>query len=411
MCTHAMMQEGISPGWFMQFSILSSFLIILSIALTVAIICRLLKLPVILGYLFVGILVGPHNLGWLPSTDKIKILADFGVVLLMFTVGLEFSVSKLYMLRRSAFFVGTFQVLFCIVTTTWVALFFKIDLVPATIIGSIVAMSSTAIVMKQLTDQSELNTRYGLHAMGILLFQDLAVIPILVFIVAFTNNAHPLYGQTILWALLKGVIAISVILIAGKLFLGPLFQFIARMKHVEIFTLAVLLVSVGSSWISHELGLSYALGAFIAGMMLAECEHKSQIKSEIRPFRDVLLGLFFISIGMLANVPEWITNWQWILLFLSALMIGKPLVIVILSIFTRYDLSTSVRTGLLLAQGGEFGFAILFLILRDNLIPEVWGQSILAGMLISFLCSPIFIRYNREITQFFLGKQNKIIES
>lgn len=389
----------------MHFNLIESFLVILLVAFVVAVFCRQLNLPVVLGYLLVGVLVGPHNLGWLPNTEKIKIFANFGVVLLMFTVGLEFSIVKLSALRRSVFLVGTFQVLFCIVITAFISTLLKINLVAGTMIGSIIAMSSTAIVLKQISEQGELNTKHGIHATGILLFQDLAVIPVLVFVIAFSGETQPVFLSAIGLALAKGMIAIMIILVAGKLFLGPLIQFIVDMRHVEIFTLAVLLISVGAAWITHQLGLSYALGAFIAGMMLAECEHKTQIKSEIRPFRDVLLGLFFISIGMLANVSVWLHAGYWILLVVIALMIGKPLLIIGLSVLMRYDIATSVRTGLLLAQGGEFGFAILFLILHHNLIPAAWGQSVLAGMVISFLFSPILIRYNSEITSFLLPKK------
>lgn len=389
----------------MHFNLIESFLVILLVAFVVAVFCRQLNLPVVLGYLLVGVLVGPHNLGWLPNTEKIKIFANFGVVLLMFTVGLEFSIAKLGTLRRSVFLVGTFQVLFCIIITTLIGTLLKINLVAGTMIGSIIAMSSTAIVLKQISEQGELNTKHGIHATGILLFQDLAVIPVLVFVIAFSGETQPVFLSAIGLALAKGMVAIMIILVAGKLFLGPLIQFIVDMRHVEIFTLAVLLISVGAAWITHQLGLSYALGAFIAGMMLAECEHKTQIKSEIRPFRDVLLGLFFISIGMLANVGVWLHAGYWILLVVIALMIGKPLLIIGLSVLMRYDIATSVRTGLLLAQGGEFGFAILFLILHHNLIPAAWGQSVLAGMVISFLFSPILIRYNFEITSFLLPKK------
>ncbi|EKD91871.1 MAG: Potassium efflux system protein [uncultured bacterium] len=391
----------------MHFSLIESFLVILLIAFIVALVCNQFKLPVILGYLFVGMLVGPYNLGWLPNTDKIKIFSDFGVVLLMFTVGLEFSISKLGTLRRSVFFVGLFQVLFCIIITTWFCLLLKINITAAVIIGSIIAMSSTATVMKQLSDQAEINTHHGANALGILLFQDLAVIPILVFVIAFTDAPQPGFSNAILWALLKGGLSVSLILISGKLFLAPMFEYIDEIGLIEIFTLAVLLVSVGAAWITHILGLSYALGAFIAGMMLAECKQRLKIKAEIRPFRDLLLGLFFISIGMLANMVMWIEYWRWILLFTCALMIAKPLLVIFLSRLARFDLSTSVRTGLLIAQGGEFGFAILLLALKNHLILDAWGQTILAGMLISFFFSSLLIRYNAPLSQYILKRKEK----
>ena len=172
-----------------------------------------------------------------------------------------------------------------------------------------------------------------------------------------------------------------------------------------LFTLTVILVSVSSAWLTHKLGLSYALGAFIAGIMLAECEYKHQIKVEIRPFRDLLLGLFFISIGMLVNVSAWSQTWPWILLMVSALIGGKSIVIFLISLSTKYRLSTALRSSLILAQGGEFGFAILTIALTNNLLQPDWGQSILAGMLICFVISPIIIRYNKQISQKMLPTQ------
>ena len=391
----------------MNFSVVEGFLVILLIALVVTVIFRYLRIPIILGYVLVGVLVGPHVLGWLPDTKVIKELAEFGVVLLMFTIGLEFSLSKLFALRYAVFVLGGLQVLFSIIVTVIVGISLGMSAIASIVVGGVVAMSSTAIVIKQLSEQSELNTQHGSNAIGILLFQDLAVIPLLVFIASMTGTSDQSFWITLLWSFVKGIIAIAVILVFGRWLLRPLFRLIAATRIVELFTLGVLFVAVGTAWVTNVLGVSYALGAFLAGIMLAECEYRHQIKVEIRPFRDVLLGLFFISVGMLVNIAAWPQTWIWIVLLVMGLMIGKALLIILFNLLSKYDLVTATRTGLILSQGGEFGFAILTLALVNQLLPMDWGQSILAALLISFIFAPIIIRYNEKITLFLLPKKLK----
>ena len=391
----------------MQFGTLESFLIIICFTLITALICRFIRLPVIVGYLIVGSIIGPHALGWISSTEQIKHLAEFGVVLLMFTIGLEFSLSRLMKLRRSVFIVGALQVFFSILTTIGIGLLLKIALTPMIIIGSIVAMSSTAIVLKQLTDQLEINADYGLHAVGILLFQDLAVILLLVLVGALSKQPPQHLLPIITKALINGVIVIGIMLLIGRWLLRPIFHLITRTQQVELLSLATLLIVISAAWATQKLGLSYALGAFIAGIMLAESEYKHQISVEVRPFRDILLGLFFISIGMLVNIQVWPNTWPWIALIVIALMFGKSLLIFGVSVLARYPAKTAFQTSIILSQGGEFGFAILAIALTNKLLPNDWGQAILAGILICFVLSPIVIRFNKKITAFFFDEKAK----
>ncbi|OGT39080.1 MAG: hypothetical protein A3E81_06125 [Gammaproteobacteria bacterium RIFCSPHIGHO2_12_FULL_36_30] len=388
----------------MHFKILEIFLIILFIALIVTIIFRHAHIPIILGYVLVGTLVGPNVLGWLQNTQAIKDFAEFGVVLLMFTVGLEFSLPKLFSLWRPAFILGSLQIFFSSVITVIIGILLNMPLASSIVIGAIVAMSSTAIVTRQLLHQNEINTKHGENAIGILLFQDLAVIPILILMTRLSANDNQAIWLTLLLSFTKGVIAIAVILASGKWILKPLLRLIAGTQMIELFTLGVLFVSIGAAWFTNFLGLSYALGAFFSGIMLAECELKEKINAEIRPFRDVLLGLFFISIGMLVNVTTWPTTWHWILLLVLGLMIGKGLLITVLSKFFKDNIVTALRTGLILAQGSEFGFAILTIALSHHLLPENWGQVILAALLISFVLTPIIVRYNKKIAECLIAK-------
>lgn len=389
----------------MHFNLIEGFLIILLIALVVTSVFRFMRMPVILGYLVAGTLLGPHVLGWMQDTQEIKVLAEFGVVLLMFTVGLEFSLPKLFALRHSVFILGSLQVVLSVLVTLGIGVLFDMSITQAFVIGSIVAMSSTAIVIKQLTDQHEITTEHGKNAISILLFQDLAVIPVLIIIANLAGLEQGNFWQTMGWSLLKGIFALVLILGVGRMCMRPILRLITGTEAIELFTLTVLFIAVGAAWLTNALGLSYALGAFIAGIMLAESEHKHQVQLEIRPFRDVLLGLFFVSIGMLVNVSTWTETWFWILLLVAGLMLAKPLLIILLSRLLGYPPVSSTRTGVILAQGGEFGFAILTLALSKKVFPSDWGQAVLAALLISFMIAPFIIRRSRAVANYFLPKQ------
>lgn len=396
----------------MGFTTLEMILSVFFTALLVTVVFRQLHLPVILGYLLVGALVGPHAAGIVPDSQSIKDLAEFGIVLLMFTIGLNFSLPKLFALRFAVFFIGGLQVLLSILVTTIVARWFHTTILAAIVIGCIAAMSSTALVIKQLQDQRELYTPHGLNAVGVLLFQDLAVIPFIILIPSLHNGPDSNLPLILFWALIKGIIAILAIFTFGRWLLRPLFHLIAKTRAIELFTLTVLMVTLTSAWLTHTLGLSFALGAFLAGIMLAETEFRHQIEIEIRPFRDMLLGLFFITIGMLTNISTWHQTWFWISLMLGSIILGKLIIITIVSRLSGSDIATSLRTGLVLAQGSEFGFALLTLALSNDVLPADYGQVILAALLISIACSPILIYFNKSIAAFVLPrttrKQEKI---
>jgi CPA2 family monovalent cation:H+ antiporter-2 len=395
----------------MHFSILEVILIVFVTALTVSILFRKLKLSVVLGYLAVGALLGPHALGFVQNSNYVNSLADFGVVFLMFTVGLEFSIPKLFALRNAVFFVGGLQVAACVGVTTGIGMLLGMSMAAALVTGCIVAMSSTALVVKQLHDQYELQTHHGLNAIGVLLFQDIAVIPLIILITGLARGSEETVALTLLWALGKGLVAISLIFIVGRWLLRPLFHAIAKTRAIELFTLSVLLVTLTGAWVTEILGLSYAFGAFLAGMMLGETEYRHQIEVEIRPFRDILLALFFITVGMLADFTTWKTTWGWILLLVTTLTLGKIILISILSRFSGTSTKIALRTGIVLAQGGEFGFAILDLAMDNRILTPFYQQIILASLLISIAIAPILIRFNRQLAELFSPPGNKLTSS
>jgi CPA2 family monovalent cation:H+ antiporter-2 len=391
----------------MGLSILEIILCVFFMTLVTTLIFRKLRLSVILGYLLVGAIVGPHALNWAHNSEYARDLAEFGIVFLMFTIGLEFSLPKLFSLKFPVFVMGGCQVLLTISITYLGCTYFGMTALAALVTGSIAAMSSTAIVIKQLNDQMELHTPHGLNAIGILLFQDLAVIPLIILIASLSTGSQEHLGEILLWALGKGTLAIVLIFFIGRWLLRPLFQLIAKTRAIELFTLTVLLVTLTAAWLTNFLGLSYALGAFLAGLMLAETEFRHQIEIEIRPFRDILLGLFFITIGMLTDVRHWDDTWEWILLLVVGLVIGKGLLITVICRLTGNKLSEAFRTGLVLAQGGEFGFALLTLALSNKILPPNYDQIILAALLISIALAPIITRFNHAIAAFFLPKEIK----
>lgn len=363
-----------------------------------------LRLPSILGYLIVGILLGPYGLGVIRNIEHIQVIAEFGVVFLLFSIGLEFSLPLLMRMKSAVLGLGGLQVFLSTAVTAAIAVYLGMSLETAIVVGGVVAMSSTALVTSQLSDQVELHSWHGLNAVGILLFQDIMVVPFLIIVANLIEPSQASPLMALVKAFGEGLVALILIFIAGRWGLRPLFRQIARFKSAELFTLTTLLVILGAAWITHHMHLSMALGAFVAGMMLSETEFRHQLEAEIRPFRDVLLGLFFITVGMLFNITLLPDVWVWVLLLLLALVVFKLVLVAGLCRLFGWDAAVSIRTGLVLAHGGEFGFAILTLALNGNLLPPDYGQVILAALIISMALAPILIRFNQQLVSILLPK-------
>lgn len=383
----------------MDHSPLNDGLILLSLSVFLVWILKRLKFTPILGYLFVGILVGPNALGWLPELDSIQLLAEIGVVFLLFMIGLEFSISRLIVMRRTVFGLGSIQVIISTISGGAIAWMTGIELEAAMVVGGALALSSTAIVAKQLSDQLEMQGRHALLSIGILLFQDLAVVPLLVIIPILAVDSDQSMTVPILIALAKGLLAFYLLFQIGRRLLRPYYHLVASTRSSEIFTLATLLVVLAAAWLTHALDLSLVLGAFLAGLMLSETEYKNQIEADIRPFRDVLMGLFFISVGAQLDVSVILEEWFWIGLLTAGLILGKGLVIMILTRMFGYDMPVAFRTGLILGQAGEFGFAILVLAISNELLSLQETQPIIAAALLSMLISTVLIRFNSQLVE------------
>ncbi len=377
---------------------LQLLLILLAVAVGVVVLCRILRLPAMLGYLMVGILIGPHALGWIPDAPETRHLGEFGVVFLMFSIGLEFSLARLRAMQRVVFGLGTAQVVFTMLLVIAGSLFFGLDWRAGLALGGVLAMSSTAIVSKMLAERAELNTPHGQKIMGVLLFQDLAVVPLIIIIPALTSTGQAIH-ITLGFAVLKAAVVLAALLIFGQRLLRPWFHLVARQKSSELFMLNVLLFTLGLAYFTELAGLSLALGAFVAGMLISETEYRYQVEEDIKPFRDVLLGLFFVTIGMMLDISNVIAGFGWILLVLLILLLFKAVVVALLARWFDADWGTAIRSGLGLAQGGEFGFVLLTLTGDVHLLPAEVMQNVLAAMLLSMLIAPFLIQHAEAIVR------------
>ncbi len=373
-------------------------LILLAVAVGVVLLCRILRLPPVLGYLMVGVLIGPHALGWIPDAPETRHLAEFGVVFLMFSIGLEFSLTRLRSMRRVVFGMGAAHVAATMLLTMLASLFFGLDWQAGLALGGVLAMSSTAITSKMLVERGELNAPHGQKIMSVLLFEDLAVVPLIIIIPALAISGQAIH-VTLGFALLKAAVVLSALLFFGQYLLRPWFHLVARQKSSELFMLNVLLFTLGLAWLTELAGLSLALGAFVAGMLISETEYRYQVEEDIKPFRDVLLGLFFVTIGMLLDLGSVVAGFGWIVLVLLILLPFKVVVVTLLARWFDADWGTAIRSGLGLAQAGEFGFVLLILAGGVNLLPPAVMQNVLAAMLISMLIAPFLIQHAAAIVR------------
>jgi CPA2 family monovalent cation:H+ antiporter-2 len=379
-------------------------LLLLGTAVLVVIVFRQLKLPAMLGYLLVGVVIGPYGLAWIPDTEHTRDLAEFGVVFLMFSIGLEFSLGKLATMRRIVFGLGTSQVALTLALVIAGAVALGVGWRSGLVIAGAVAMSSTAIVTKMLADQLELNTLHGRQVIGVLLFQDLAVVPLLILVPALAQDPADL-APGLAVALLKAAFVLSILLYFGQRPMRAWFHLVARQKSSELFVLNVLLITLGVAYLTDLAGLSLALGAFVAGMLISETEYRYQVEDDIKPFRDVLLGLFFVTVGMKLNSGVVLENVGWVAATVTALIALKTLLIAGLSRAFGADTGAALRTGLDLAHGGEFGFVLLTLAAPLDLVSPTVLQILLAAMVISMLAAPFLIERSENIARHFSGAE------
>ncbi len=373
-------------------------LLLVSSVLMVALF-RYLRLPPMIAYFVVGLILGPFALGILPDSESSRHFVEFGIVFLMFTIGLEFSLPKLNSMRHILFGLGGSQVIITLATTMVFSTFLGLDLAAAFIIGSALTMSSTAIVSKILMERIDLNSRHGQLSIGILLFQDIAVILILILIPVFNSQVIDLYS--LLWiSLFKIIVLLFILFRVGQPVMNFWFGIVAKQKSRELFVLNVLMITLIFAYVTKLTGLSYALGAFLAGMLISETRYRYQVESDIASFRDILLGLFFISIGMMLNIEVFIKYYPVIFLLFFGYTIFKMTLITYLAKLFKYELGVGIRSGVILGQAGEFSLVILALGQEQNLISGDILQIILSVCLLSMLFASFIIPFNGRIARY-----------
>ena len=370
--------------------------------------CRSLKLPPMLGYLVVGVLIGPNALALAEDSQSVKYLAEFGVVFLMFVIGLEFNLPKLRSMRTLVFGLGLWQVVLTMAVTlaghfflawAWVLVsgsLWQMQWQGAVVLGGALAMSSTAIVVKMMAERLELESEHGRRVLGVLLFQDLAVVPLLVLIPALGSTGEDMLAA-MAWASLKAAALLGVLLMGGQQAMRWWLTLVARKKSDELFMLNLLLVTLGLAYLTEQAGLSLALGAFVAGMLVAETQYKHQVETDIRPFHDVLLGLFFITIGMKLDWRPVLDQWLLVLLLTLVPVVAKFVLVAGLARLFRAEPGVALRTGLYLAQAGEFGFVLLTLGADRGIVAAHWVSPVLACMVLSMLATPFLIMHSDRI--------------
>lgn len=377
-------------------------LLILTITVPVVALFRGLRIPSVLAYLLIGAAASPHQLGLVQPDAQLYELGELGVVFLMFSIGLEFNLARLMGMRGLVFGLGLAQVTLTITATMLVAMAFGIGWQGGLGLGGAVAMSSTAIVARLLSERLEVHSAHGRQVMGVLLFQDVAVVPLLILIPSLASPGDIWTDLSL--AMVKATVVLMAVFVVGKRLVQPLFSLITKHHSTELFMLNVLWVLLGMAALTQLAGLSLALGAFLGGMLISETMYRHQVGSDIRPFRDILLGLFFITIGMQLNLPAIGRDAGTVMAILAGLLVGKAVIIILLSLALRSNPVTAMRVGVQLSFAGEFGFVLLNQLGELHLLNEAIAQDVLAAMLISMMLGPLLVHKSRHMVKALLGQ-------
>ncbi|KHA72033.1 sodium:proton antiporter [Pseudomonas chlororaphis] len=385
----------------------ANLLIILASSLVVIALFRRLRLPPVLGYLCVGLLVGPSAFDWVNESEHLPDVAELGVVFLLFSLGLEFSLSKMIALRQVVFRLGSQQVLISTALLGLLLMLLGMPMTPALLLGAGLSLSSTAIVTKELGSLGEVFSSHGQNAVGVLLFQDVIAVLLLTLVPVFAGSSEQVWYWALPLTLAKTVVLFVGLLLASRWLLPRLFHEVAASRSAELFVLLALVIVLLTAWLTHLLGLSPALGAFLAGMLLGESHYRHQIEADIRPFRDILLGVFFVSIGMLIDLQLFLSHSLLILGLTVGLMVIKGIVVALLVKWRGSDSETAWRSGLALAQGGEFCFALMAQMQQNSMMPEALGDLLLAATFCSMLLTPLLLRAAPRIAAVLHRKPNQ----
>ncbi len=374
------------------------FLTIIAAAVVVISLFRRIGLPPILAYLCVGSLLGPYALGLVSNDDSIALLSELGVVFLLFMLGLEFSLPRMIAMRRTVFGLGSIQVLATTALVMGLAMLAGLPFAASLVVAGALALSSTAIVTRELIRRSEINAPHGRLSVAILIFQDLAAVFFLILVPTLASDHASINLHSLIPTLLQGAAILVALLMFGRTLLPRLLNEVAKSRSDELFVLTTLVAALTAAWLTHAAGLSMALGGFLAGMMLGESRYRHQLEADIRPFRDVLLGLFFVSVGMQLNLAALADNGHWVLLLTLGLLLLKASLIALAAWLLQRDMTNALRAGICLAQGGEFGFALLTLASNHQLISSELNALVVAIIILSMLTTPLLIRFSAALS-------------
>ncbi|MFQ3196312.1 MAG: CPA2 family monovalent cation:H+ antiporter-2 [Paraglaciecola sp.] len=383
--------------------IFGNILILMSVAVTTVWLFKRINLPPILAYLFCGILAGPDLLSLFEHPESMQVFAELGIVFLLFSLGLEFSLPKMLAMRHLVFGVGLGQMVLTTLVFMGLGVAFGLSIKAALVVGAMVALSSTAIVIKQTSDLGILNTPRAQMAVSILLFQDLAVVPLLIIVPLLAADSHQSLAIAIALAFVKGVVVVGILLSVGKWVLPRIFSEVARTRTDELFVLTTILVALMAAGLTFSFGLSMALGAFLAGMMLGESQYKHQLEADIRPFRDILMGLFFITIGMRLDLNSLSNQWYWAILGLVIMLVLKVLLIRFSAWIFRAAKQDAWAAGFKLCQMGEFSFVLAALAVDHAILTSAQGSLILSIGLMSMALTPWLVDRSPDFSKWIIN--------
>ena len=379
------------------------------VCVVLGIILKRFDVPPIVGYILSGIILVNVIGSKSENSHILEQIAEFGIVFLMFSIGLEMKLENLIQMRKQVFIFGGLQVVLSTILFTFLSHFiFSLDLKTSVVIGSALSLSSTAIVLKILNDTNKITNYYGQNSLGILIFQDLAVIPILLMMSILSNNDSSitsLLGDIVL----SGVVLSIVMIIFGKYFLNHILKLVNKAQAHELFILIVLIIAIGSSYLAHYLGFTYSMGAFIGGMLIAETHYKHQVEADLIPFRDLFLALFFVTVGMQIDVQFFISHVFEVFGLTVFIMFIKALVIFSI-VFKFVGKRVSFETSLAICQVGEFSFVIFTLASQNRLLDLQTGQLLTLAVIISMVITPFILKNIRQITEKFLYQPSKNLE-
>lgn len=383
-----------------KFSIIKELVIILFFSIPIIAIFRRINLSSVIGFLFTGILIGPYGLGVISTSSEIEVIAEIGIILLMFSIGVEFSVRQLLQMWRTMFITGGAQVILTVAAGWGVSSLTGLPQKESLFIGILISLSSTAVVLKLLADKNELGTPHGKSTVGILIFQDIAIVPLMILVQVLGADSE-MSGGAIALKILLSFGGIAVILFLSRKFIPLLLRWLAGVRIREAFTAGTILLILGTAYISEEIGLTFSIGAFLAGIIISESEYSHQIVSEMLPLKDLFNSIFFVSIGLLLNVAFLAENFFLVGTTFAVLIIIKTGIIVIILLLQRQRLSTALMTGLSLAQIGEFSFIIAQTGIKEGLLSAEMNDTFLAVSIFSLFLTPIIMSFSSKVADRF----------